>query len=111
MESKQGRERLRGVKAGFKAKGLKFDEKWHKEDSFSEESGYKLMKNLLKTKKENWPSAIFAASDNQAIGALQAIEEAGLKVPEDFALIGYDNIELARYLKLTTVSQPMAKMG
>ncbi|WP_027339852.1 LacI family DNA-binding transcriptional regulator [Halonatronum saccharophilum] len=111
LRSKQAKERLRGVKAGFKAKGLKLDENLYKEGQFTEESGYKLMEQLLKETKDRWPSAVFAASDNQAIGALQAIEESGLKVPEDFALIGYDNIELARYLKLTTVSQPMTKMG
>ena len=57
------------------------------------------------------PSAIFAASDVHALGALQAAKRRGLRVPEDVAIMGYDDIELAPYVNLTTMRQPMAAMG
>ena len=57
------------------------------------------------------PTAIFAASDVHALGALQAAARRGLRVPEDVAVMGYDDIELAPYVNLTTMRQPMATMG
>ncbi|MBA3944386.1 MAG: LacI family DNA-binding transcriptional regulator [Herpetosiphonaceae bacterium] len=57
------------------------------------------------------PTAIFAASDVHALGALQTAVRRGLRVPEDIAIMGYDDIELAPYVNLTTMCQPMAEMG
>ncbi|NMB12105.1 MAG: substrate-binding domain-containing protein, partial [Firmicutes bacterium] len=59
------------------------------------------------------PSAIFACNDLTAIGALHGIRQIGLQVPEDIAVIGFDNIEVAEYLEvpLTTVGQPKTEMG
>ncbi|OCL25739.1 LacI family transcriptional regulator [Orenia metallireducens] len=111
LGSIHGFKRLKGVELAFKEAGLKFDHNLLKTGDFNMESGYNLMKEILELNSDEIPTAIFAASDNQAIGALKAIEDAGLKVPEDFALIGYDDIELAKYLNLTTISQPMTKMG
>ena len=57
------------------------------------------------------PSAIFAANDQTALGVMQAVSEAGLRIPHDLSLVGYDDIPEARYLGLTTVNQPLEKMG
>ena len=57
------------------------------------------------------PTAIFAASDSQAIGALEAASELGVRVPEDLSVIGYDDIRDAEYVNLTTINQHLDKSG
>ena len=57
------------------------------------------------------PTALFAASDTQAVGALEAAEALGLRVPGDLSVVGYDDIELARHAGLTTVAQPLEMSG
>jgi DNA-binding LacI/PurR family transcriptional regulator len=60
---------------------------------------------------EHRPTAVFAASDTQAIGVLEAARSLGLRVPEDVAVIGFDDIEVASLLELTTVRQPLRQSG
>ena len=78
---------------------------------FRAESGYLAAQQLLKQKQP--PSAIFACNDLMAIGALRAIHEAGLRVPEDISLIGHDDIEMASYIQptLTTIAQPITQLA
>ena len=57
------------------------------------------------------PDAVFAASDMQALGAVQAARESGLRVPGDLAVVGFDDIELSRCAGLTTLRQPARTMG
>ncbi|HWM09188.1 MAG TPA: LacI family DNA-binding transcriptional regulator [Solirubrobacteraceae bacterium] len=57
------------------------------------------------------PTAIFAASDTQALGVLEAAEALGKDVPRELAVVGYDDIEVARYAGLTTVAQPLRESG
>lgn len=78
---------------------------------FTPESGYQATINLLK--RNNPPTAIFALNDIMAFGAMTAIQETGLKVPEDIAVVGYDGIHLARYTtpSLTTVQAPNIEQG
>ena len=59
------------------------------------------------------PTGIFAGSDMQALGVLEAARERGIRVPEDLSVVGYDDIPLTRWLtpKLTTVHQPLRRMG
>jgi len=57
------------------------------------------------------PTAIFAASDLQALGVLEAAEAAGLAVPGALSVIGFDDIEMARYVGLTTIAQPLERSG
>lgn len=61
--------------------------------------------------RDDRPSAIFAASDTQALGVISAAHEAGLRVPDDLSVIGYDDIEMADYLELTTVRQRLFESG
>jgi DNA-binding LacI/PurR family transcriptional regulator len=57
------------------------------------------------------PTAIFAASDTQAVGVLEAARDAGLRVPEDLSVVGYDDIEVADIMGLTTVRQMLFESG
>lgn len=59
----------------------------------------------------NPPTAIYAASDTQAIGVVSAARERGLRVPDDLAVIGFDDIEIAEFIGLTTVGQPLKEAG
>jgi len=57
------------------------------------------------------PTAIFAGSDTQAIGVLRAVRESGLKVPDDIAVMGFDDIEIAEFIGLTTIHQQLKESG
>jgi LacI family transcriptional regulator/LacI family purine nucleotide synthesis repressor len=59
------------------------------------------------------PTAIFCQGDEIAVGAMQAIKEAGLSVPEDFSIVGFDDIEISQHLNpaLTTIRQKKEEMG
>jgi len=77
----------------------------------SPEPGYEATKELLR--KSQKFTALFAFNDLAAIGAIRAIDEAGLRVPDDISVIGFDDIPNAAYTRpsLTTVRQPLLKMG
>jgi len=79
--------------------------------AFTEASGYHAGRELLA--REQRPRAVFAANDMMAVGCLYAFKEAGMRVPEDIALAGFDDIPIARYLSpsLSTVSVHIAELG
>lgn len=79
--------------------------------NFDVSGGYDAMKELLSLKDR--PTAVFASGDKLAIGAIDAIKDAGLRVPEDISVIGFDNIEIAKYVtpKLTTIRQNCQEIG
>ncbi len=79
-------------------------------DGFNKETGYLAMRQLLAHNGKR-PTGVFIASDIQALGAMKAVRESGLRIPEDIAIVGFDDIELAEYAGLTTVRQPMFEMG
>ncbi|WP_066173650.1 LacI family DNA-binding transcriptional regulator [Bacillus marinisedimentorum] len=78
---------------------------------FSRDEGYEAMKKLLGAAEP--PTAVYAAGDNMAIGAIEAIRDAGLQVPEDVSIIGFDDIELAKFVHppLTTIRQRTDLIG
>ncbi len=80
-------------------------------DTYRQESGYASVKQLLK--QERRPEAIFAGNNFIAVGALHAIRELGMQIPEDVALVGFDDIPQGSLISpaLTVVSQPAYKMG
>ena len=82
-----------------------------REGSFTTASGYDMMTQLLNGKE--LPTAVFTASDTMAVGAMKAIEEKGLRIPEDISVVGFDDIELCNYTTpaLTTVHAPAYDMG
>ncbi|WP_276979987.1 LacI family DNA-binding transcriptional regulator [Johnsonella ignava] len=106
--SSPSQERYLGVIEAFKESGIDFNPKLQYESTcFSMEGGYCSMKKLLERYSEL--SAVFAMSDVMAIGAMRAVREAGLNVPEDVSVVGFDGVEIGKYLypMLTTVKQPM----
>ncbi|MFQ5706505.1 MAG: LacI family DNA-binding transcriptional regulator [bacterium] len=109
--------RLRGYKKALKEHNFPFRDEYFvacdfvdEADGFNKEAGYAAMKQLLDL-KGGTPEAVFVSSDIQAIGAIHAIKERGWKVPDDIAVVGFDDIELARYVGLTTMQQPIMEMG
>ncbi len=76
---------------------------------FCEESGYEAMRSLIA--RPDRPDAVFVASDVQALGALCALQDAGLSAPEDMAIVGFDDVKVSAYARLTTLRQPMYEMG
>lgn len=116
LRSFPARLRLDGYKRALSDHGLPYRSEYvvicdfvQEEDGFNKAAGYAAMKQLLSLDKP--PTAVFVSSDIQAVGALEAIKEAGLQVPQDVAVVGFDDIELARYLGLTTMHQPIFEMG
>jgi LacI family transcriptional regulator len=90
-------------------RGRTVDEALITEADFTEAGGYYAMQRLLPAK----PDAVFAASDIMAVGAMRAIREARLAIPEDIALVGFDDIPLAALSdpQLTTVRQHVLQFG
>ena len=82
-----------------------------REGSFSSQSGYEMMNDLIDSGE--LPTAVFAVSDSIAIGAMRAIHEKGLKIPEDISIIGFNNEETCAFMNppLTTVNAPSYDMG
>jgi LacI family transcriptional regulator len=104
--------RLKGYRCALKANGLKAREDYVIESSYHDESGgYDAMRKLLGFSPR--PDAVFAASDPNAIGALQAALEAGLRLPQDIGLIGVGNHRYGKYLRvpLSTVDQQRSTIG
>lgn len=107
------RERLQGYTQALNNNGLALDESLIKTGSFKRDSGYFIMNQILKSDDCNRPTAVFAANDLLALGVIQAVKENGLSIPEDVAVVGFDDIEFASLpeIQLTTVSQPKYDMG
>lgn len=103
--------RLEGYKAALKNNNLKINSKFIFKNAISIEGGYKCAEELIKMGER--PTAIFATDDLVAIGAMEYFLANGYKIPEDFSIIGYDNIKMTalKSINLTTVNQPKFDLG
>lgn len=106
-----GEERLAGYRRALAEHGLAAEPGLTAYGEFTLESGYQAMRRLLGL--EPRPTAVFAANDMMALGALLAIRDAGLRVPEDLALVGFDDTPATRLVTppLTTISQFQDRLG
>lgn len=103
--------RVDGYRAALTKKGVRFDERLVVASEFEYAAGERAARQLLALPKR--PTAVVAHNDIMAIGAMKAFDEAGLRVPEDISLVGFDDIALAKYVRppLTTVANPKDQMG
>jgi LacI family transcriptional regulator len=104
-----GLDRKEGYLKALAEQGWNVDESLVAEGDFTEASGYHAMRQLLAAN----PDAVFAASDTMAIGAMRAVRDAGLSVPDDIAFVGFDDLPIAKLsdCPLTTVHQPILEFG
>ncbi|HWI64497.1 MAG TPA: LacI family DNA-binding transcriptional regulator [Symbiobacteriaceae bacterium] len=109
--TRTGQERFTGYRQALAESGIDLDESLVAWGDFTVESGYRVAQVLLGRSPR--PTAIFAANDMMAFGVLRAASEAGLSVPDDLSVIGFDDIQMAGLFRpgLTTVRQPAYEMG
>jgi DNA-binding LacI/PurR family transcriptional regulator len=111
LEYSSAQQRKAGYLSALKNANIPVDENQIKEGDFTPASGYEAMKQLLALSPA--PTAVFVASDVVAIGAIQAIKQAGLKIPQEFEIIGFDDIPMAEFFDppLSTVRLPAFDLG
>lgn len=104
--------RYMAYKDALHENGLHIEDNYIRKGSFGKKSGYIEMSRLL-AMVSVLPTALFVANDDMAIGAMKAIREKGLKIPNDISVVGFDDIEMASYLNppLTTVRQEQYETG
>ncbi len=104
-------ERVEGYAEALEAAGIAVDAALVVNGDFLHESGYRACQQMLALPDP--PTAIFACNDLMAVGAICALHEAGLAVPDDVSVVGYDDIPLASYTvpRLTTIAQPAREIG
>jgi len=105
------RERTRGYVDAMREAGMVIDPSHIVTGDFTESGGHRAARELLAVSER--PTAVFASNDSMAIGALSAAEDAGLEVPEDLAVVGFDDVPIAQYVSppLTTVRVAIAELG
>ena len=105
------RDRLAGYEDALKAAGLSIDDSLLCAGDFTLSSGYRAATTLLDLPKR--PTAIFCENDEMAMGAMRKVREAGLSIPEDISIAGFDNIAFSAYAEppLTTIAQPAEEFG
>jgi LacI family xylobiose transport system transcriptional regulator len=103
--------RIDGFRSAMTAAGLDIRSDWIRFGDFHTSGGLQHGRELLS--QPDRPTAIFAGSDLQALGVMEAVRELGLRVPDDLSLVGYDDIPLAKWVspRLTTIRQPLRRMA
>jgi DNA-binding LacI/PurR family transcriptional regulator len=110
-EWQEAQDRLAGYRDVLLQNGLPIDESLIRQGDWGVDSGYQAAQELLSLREA--PSAIFAASDVMALGCIYAAQEAGVIIPGDLALVGYDDRDFAAWIRpaLTTIRMPSYEMG
>ncbi len=103
------RDRTRGYELELERAGIEVRREFVREGTLSRHVARSIALELLRLGEP--PTAIFAASDTQALGVLEAARELGKRVPEELSVVGFDDVELAAYAGLTTVRQPLFESG
>ena len=106
---RSSRDRYAGYREALKQAGIPFRSEYHQQGEHGHYQAKVMAGQLLDL--DDAPTAIFAASDTQAMGVLDALRERNLRAPDDVAVVGFDDIEVAEYLGLTTVRQPLYESG
>lgn len=101
--------RYEGYKKALQEAGVPFNPAYYRQNNHGVREAQVMAHALLSLSQP--PTAIFAASDTQALGILRAAEERGLSVPGNLSVIGFDDIEVAEYMRLTTIHQPLFTSG
>ena len=111
LDTIPGRERMMGYTTAMKDWGLKLRNEYLLDGDFKTEKSYQKVKELLQS--ENPPTAIFSCNNLMTLGCLHAIRESNRKIPDDIALIGFDEIELLDILgfEITVISRAIREMG
>ena len=106
-------ERLKGINRAFKEEGLILDSAYVRNGDWERSSGYSCMKDLLESHPKALPTAVLAMNDLMAVGAMDAIRENNLRIPEDISVAGFDNRDVSNYVlpKLTTVEIDLKTIG
>ena len=102
-------DRYQGYRQALKEANIPFRADYHQQGEHSRREAQRLAHRLLTG--DDPPTAIFAFSDTQAIGILEAARNLDLQVPQDLSVVGYDDIEIAEYLHLTTIRQSLFQSG
>ena len=117
-ESVPAQDRRAGVEQAMREAGRAMDPRhivvadWdHEQHGYTRFAGYRAMQQLLELPVSERPTAVFAAADVMALGALRAAREAGLSIPGDLEIVGFDDVASSAYVGLTTLRQPMVEMG
>jgi LacI family transcriptional regulator len=105
------RARLDGYRAALESAGHQVDPTLVRPGNFYHESGFEGARQLLALPKP--PTAVFAASDQMAFGVYEAVRQAGLRIPDDISVVGFDDLPGAQWSSppLTTIRQPLGEMG
>ncbi|HHB1595253.1 TPA: substrate-binding domain-containing protein [Vibrio campbellii] len=107
----QAQMRYEGYKRAMLEAELEFNANWIVESDFECEGGYQAFKKMVE--RGPLPSSIFVSNDMMAMGAINAANELGIKIPEQLSIIGYDDIHIAKFMSpsLTTIHQPKYRLG
>ncbi|MBW8189748.1 LacI family transcriptional regulator [Neiella marina] len=106
-------DRLKGYQQSLTAAGIEFCEDWVAEGEFTMWSGLNAAQHFVRLPEDERPTAILSMNDEMAIGAIKGFRTAGINIPGDLSIVGFDDIEVSRYTEpaLTTIAQPAEEIG